>query len=374
MTLDELNGYCSTLKQRLEQLKKFLKITEKQQQQREVEERMAAPDFWDNKERAQETVEKLSALKGLLDPFSQMAAEVEDFLVLGELGAEDESMLSEADTMWKPLAKRLAKYELLSFLSGKFDKSNAFFSIHAGAGGTESCDWTLMLMRMYRRWFERRGYTDEIIDIQQGEEAGIKSVTLLVKGDFAYGYLKAEVGVHRLVRISPFDSNARRHTSFSSVDVFPEIDDDVEIEIDEKDLRVDTYRSSGAGGQHVNTTDSAIRITHIPSGIIVACQNERSQHKNRATAMKMLKAKLYEQEEAKRKQEADGIRGEKTDAGWGNQIRSYVLHPYQMVKDLRTGVETGNTAAVLDGDLDSFVEAWIKGERRKDNNSKNDED
>ncbi|MDD3117913.1 MAG: peptide chain release factor 2 [Victivallales bacterium] len=371
MTLDELTAKCASLQQRLDQLQRFLDIAEKQRQQREVEARMAAADFWDNKEKAQETVEKLSALKSLLEPFRQVAAEVDDFMVLGELAAEDESMLAEADNLWPRLSQHLAKYELLSFLSGKFDKNNAFFSIHAGAGGTESCDWAMMLMRMYRRWFERRGYGEEIIDFQPGEEAGIKSVTLRVKGDFAYGYLKAEIGVHRLVRISPFDSNARRHTSFAAVDVFPEIDDEVEVEIDEKDLRIDTYRSSGAGGQHVNTTDSAIRITHIPSGIIVACQNERSQHKNRATAMKILRARLFEREEERRRQEADGIRGEKADAGWGNQIRSYVLQPYQMVKDLRTGVETGNTAAVLDGDLDAFVEAWLRGERRKDNSGNN---
>jgi peptide chain release factor 2 len=216
---------------------------------------------------------------------------------------------------------------------------------------------------MYRRWFERRGYQCITIDAQTGEEAGMKSVTMMVSGDFAYGYLKAEKGVHRLVRISPFDSNSRRHTSFASVDVFPELTDDIDIEIDEKDLRVDTFRSSGAGGQHVNTTDSAIRLTHIPTGLIVSCQAERSQHKNRATAMKMLQAKLFEREEEIRRKEADEIRGEKTEMGWGNQIRSYVLHPYQMVKDLRTGVETGNTSAVLDGDIDQFAEAWLRSSR-----------
>ncbi len=215
-------------------------------------------------------------------------------------------------------------------------------------------------MRMYRRWFERRGFKDEIIDMQPGDEAGIKSAVLKVDGEFAYGYLKAERGIHRLVRISPFDSNARRHTSFASVDVFPEMEDDIELEIDEKDLRIDTYRASGAGGQYVNRTDSAVRITHLPTGIAVACQVERSQHKNRAMAMKMLKARLYELEEEKRRQEAQQISGDKTEIGWGNQIRSYVLQPYQMVKDTRTGVETGNTAAVLDGDIDMFVEAWLK--------------
>jgi len=360
MTIDELKENCKDAKKRLDKLGVYLNIDVKRKEQKEVEERMAAHDFWDNKEKAQATVEKLRSLKNVVEPFVKMESEVEDFIALAELVEEDESMLDETDQAWKSLCVNLEKIELLSFLSGKFDKNNVYFSIHAGAGGTESCDWASMLCRMYRRWFERSGWSDEIIDIQQGDEAGIKSITLLVKGDFAYGYSKAENGVHRLVRISPFDSNARRHTSFVSVDVFPEISEDIDFEIDEKDLRIDTYRSSGAGGQHVNTTDSAIRITHLPTGTVVACQNERSQHKNRATAMNMLKAKLYELEEQKRRLEADNIRGEKTEMGWGNQIRSYVLHPYQLVKDLRTSVETGNTTAVLDGDIDMFVEAWLK--------------
>ena len=276
---------------------------------------------------------------------------------------EDEEFLKEAEIAYRRLLKSLDRMEIMSFLSGKFDRNNLYFSIHAGAGGTESCDWANMLLRMYRRFFERRGWKDEVIDLQPGEEAGVKSVTLHVTGEFSYGYMKGEKGVHRLVRISPFDSNARRHTSFCSVDVFPELDDDIEVEIDESELRIDTYRSSGAGGQHVNTTDSAIRITHLPTGIVVCCQNERSQHKNRATAMKMLKAKLYEYEEEKRRNEADAIRGEKMENGWGSQIRSYVLQPYQMVKDLRTGVETSDTAGVLDGEIDQFIEAYLKSSR-----------
>lgn len=360
MTIDELKSKCKDAGQRLAHLRNYLEIDDKLKTQATIEDEMSAHDFWDNKEKAQETVEKLRGVKSIVEPFRTMQREVDDFLALAELAEEDPDTLAEADSAWKTLVANLEKIELLSFLSGQFDKNNVYFSIHAGAGGTESCDWANMLLRMYRRWFERNGWTDEIIDIQQGDEAGIKSITLLVKGTFAYGYSKAENGVHRLVRISPFDSNARRHTSFVSVDVFPEINDEVGFEIDEKDLRVDTYRSSGSGGQHVNTTDSAIRITHIPTGVVVACQNERSQHKNRATAMNMLKAKLYELAEQKRRQEADTIRGEKTEMGWGNQIRSYVLHPYQMVKDLRTNVETGNTAAVLDGDIDRFVEAWLK--------------
>jgi len=360
MTPDELAIIGKEALARIKHLGVFLKIEEKVQQTKEIEEKMLAPNFWDKREEAQQLMGALSICKNVCNPYNRLSRQVEDFAVQCEFAKEDPEMCEEASAAWKKLSVELEQVELLSFLSGKFDGNNAYFSIHAGAGGTESCDWASMLMRMYRRWFERRGWKDEIIDIQQGDEAGIKSVTLRVEGEFAYGYSRAENGVHRLVRISPFDSNARRHTSFASVDVFPEISDDVDVEIDEKDLRVDTYRSSGAGGQHVNTTDSAIRITHIPTNIIVACQAERSQHKNRATAMKMLKARLYERQEEERRKEADQIRGIKTENSWGNQIRSYVLHPYQMVKDLRTDVETGNTAAVLDGDLDRFVEAWLK--------------
>lgn len=362
MTFEELKEYSSDAQKRIEHLNQFLKIEERSKEKAEIEKKMTAQDFWDNKDKAQEILGGLSVCKNIVEPFKNISADVEDFVALAELivESEDESMLSEADSEWATLEKKLDKIELLSFLSGRFDGNNAYFSIHAGAGGTESCDWAAMLSRMYRRWFERRGYKCETVDCQQGDEAGIKSVTMIVSGEFAYGYLKAEIGVHRLVRISPFDSNSRRHTSFASVDVFPELTDDIEIEIDEKDLRVDTFRASGAGGQHVNTTDSAIRITHTPTGVVVACQAERSQHKNRATAMKMLKARLFELEEEQRRKEAEDIRGEKTEMGWGNQIRSYVLHPYQMVKDLRTNVETGNTAAVLDGDLDQFAEAWLR--------------
>lgn len=366
MNFDELKEYTGDLEKRVTELGAFLDITGKSQEQAAIEKQMSDPDFWDNKEKAQEIMGSLSACKNILDPYKQLKNSAGDFQALAELiiESEDESMLKEADSEWAALSKELEKLELLSFLSERFDRNNCYFSIHAGAGGTESCDWANMLMRMYRRWFERRGFQSEIIDSQMGDEAGIKSLTFYVTGEFSYGYAKAEIGVHRLVRISPFDSNARRHTSFASVDVFPELNDDIEIDIDEKDLRVDTFRASGAGGQHVNTTDSAIRITHIPSGVIVACQAERSQHKNRSTAMKMLKAKLFEREEQQRRKEADEIRGEKTEMGWGNQIRSYVLHPYQMVKDLRTNIETGNTSAVLDGDIDQFIEAWLRHKKR----------
>ncbi len=363
ITYEEIKNSAKDAKKRAEHLNKYLKIDENRKQKEEIEQEMLAPDFWDNREKAQDTMEKLSSTKNIISSFEELNNKINEFVDFAELVMEenDDDILSEVESMWKDLSKLLEKVELLSFLSEKFDKNNAFISIHAGAGGTESCDWAAMLVRMYRRWIERRGWSEEVMEFQSGDEAGVKSVTLLVKGDFAYGYSKAEKGVHRLVRISPFDSNARRHTSFASVEVIPELTDDSNLdEIDEKDLRIDTYRSSGAGGQHVNKTDSAVRLTHVPTGLVVACQSDRSQHKNKAAAMKMLKAKLYALKEEERKKEASSISGEKTEMGWGNQIRSYVLHPYQMVKDLRTGTETGNTGAVLDGDLDQFIDAWLR--------------
>lgn len=324
---------------------------------------MTRPDFWDRKETAQKTVGEVSRLRNVLDPFRKLAGKIEDFAVLAELvemeGGGSE-MLAEADGGWAAISRDMDKLELTSFLSGKMDRNNAILTVHAGAGGTESCDWASMLFRMYNRWAEEHGHEIELIEYSPGDEAGVKSATIVISGEFAYGHLKNERGVHRLVRISPFDSNKRRHTSFAAVDVVAEVDDDIDIDIDEKDLRIDVYRSSGAGGQHVNTTDSAVRITHLPSGIVVACQNERSQHKNKATAMRVLKARLYEREEEKRRVEAAAEQGKKGENAWGNQIRSYVLHPYQMVKDLRTEVETSNTQAVLDGDLDRFIEAMLR--------------
>ena len=360
MTIEEIRQKGQDVIQRLEQLSSFLKIDENKTKIKEIEGIMAKPDFWDDKEAAQATVQSLSACKNVIEPYAAIQRKAEDFLAIAELAAEDEAFLEESDSAWTELSTELDKIELVSFLSGKFDRNNCFFYIHSGAGGTESCDWASILLRMYRRWFERRGWKDEIIDMQPGDEAGIKSAILKVTGEFSYGYLKAERGIHRLVRISPFDSNARRHTSFASADAFPELEEDIDIAVEEKDLRIDTYRASGAGGQYVNRTDSAVRITHLPTGVVVACQMERSQHKNREMAMKMLKARLYELEEEKRRREAQQITGDKAEIGWGSQIRSYVLQPYQMVKDLRTDVETGNTAAVLDGDLDMFVEAWLK--------------
>jgi len=274
-------------------------------------------------------------------------------------GEEDTGMLSEVQTELNRIEKEIGEFELQAMLSGEHDKANAILSIHPGAGGTESQDWAEILLRMYLRWAERRGYKAEINDYQPGEGAGIKSVTVTISGEYAYGYLRAENGVHRLVRISPFDANKRRHTSFASVFVFPELEDDIKVDIREEDLRIDTYRSSGAGGQHVNKTDSAVRITHIPTNIVVQCQNDRSQHKNKSSAMKILRSRLYELEHEKQKEKMEEIQGEKKEIGWGHQIRSYVLHPYRLVKDLRTKVEIGNADAVLDGEIDAFIEAFL---------------
>jgi len=328
---------------------------------------MTRPDFWDRREQAQTVIGQVRAARNVLDPYRRVNGLVDDITVLLEFAeseGEDSDSLREADSLWERLAPALDTLEMTSFLSGKMDPNNAIFSINAGAGGTESCDWCSMLMRMYTHWMDRRGYTYDLLDIQPGDEAGTRNVTFLVHGDYAYGYMKAEKGVHRLVRISPFDANKRRHTSFAAVDVVPEVDDDIRIEINEGDLRVDTYRSSGAGGQHVNRTDSAVRLTHLPTGIVVACQAERSQHKNRSTAMRILRARLYEHEEELRRQAHAAQFGAKSDNSWGNQIRSYVLQPYQMVKDLRTEVETSNVNAVLDGALDPFIEAYLR--RKKD--------
>jgi len=276
------------------------------------------------------------------------------------LGAE---LLTESIQQFREVERSLDSLELESLLGDEADARNALLSINPGAGGTESQDWAQMLLRMYLRWAERRGFTVEILDHQYGEEAGIKGATLAIEGPYAYGYLKAETGVHRLVRISPYDASSRRHTSFASVFAYPEVEDEIEVDIDEKDLRIDTYRSSGAGGQHVNVTDSAVRITHIPTGIVASCQNERSQHKNKATAMRILRARLFERLKREREEEMEKIQGQKKDIAWGSQIRSYVLQPYRLVKDHRTGYESGNVDAVLDGELDDFIQAYLTGRR-----------
>jgi len=300
-------------------------------------------------------------LEGALSAFERLERDLDDNLELIELGEseDDADIVAEAEKALEGLHRETQKREVETLLSGEADSNDCYLEIHAGAGGTESQDWAQMLMRMYMRWAEQRGYKIELIGSNDGEEAGIKSATLLIQGRNAYGWIKTESGVHRLVRISPFDSNARRHTSFASVWAFPVIDESIEIEIEEKDVRIDTYRASGAGGQHVNTTDSAVRITHLPTGIVVQCQNQRSQHKNKATAWDMLRARLYEAELQRRQEESQAQAASKTEIGWGHQIRSYVLQPYQMVKDLRTGVESSSPRAVLDGNIDAFIEAAL---------------
>ena len=324
---------------------------------------MTRNDFWDDKEKSQQVVAEVASLKNRIEPFRKLESDVADFGVLLELAAsegDDSSLYKDADEQANQLFEDLDKLEFLCFLSGKADRNNAIVTIHAGAGGTEACDWCGMLYRMYVHWIEQHGWRCDLEDIQPGEDAGTKHVMFTVSGEFAYGYMKAEKGVHRLVRISPFDANKRRHTSFASVDVLPEINDDIVIDIKEVDLKIDTFRASGAGGQHINRTDSAVRITHLPTGIVVTCQSERSQHKNKANAMRILRAKLYDMEENKRRAEHAAESAAKGDNAFGNQIRSYVFQPYQMVKDLRTGEQTSNIQAVMDGALDPFIIAWLK--------------
>jgi len=327
----------------------------------EIESEMSRPGFWDVQERAQALVAERSRLAALVGPLQEASRAVSDALELAELAesASDESALAEIEREAEEAERVVREAELRATLSGPNDARNAFLRIHAGAGGTDSCDWAQMLLRMYTRYLERKGLKATIVDVLPNEEAGIKHATVRVDGPFAYGWLRSEIGVHRLVRISPFDANHRRHTSFASADVVPEVED-VEIEIQEKDLRIDVYRSGGKGGQHVNMTDSAVRITHIPTGIVAACQNERSQHQNRAMAMKLLRAKLKQLKDLEREKELAKLYGEKGEIAWGNQIRSYTLQPFQLVKDHRTGVEVTAVQAVLDGEIDVFVEAYLR--------------
>ena len=357
----EAQAYIDRIDAALDLLRRFLDWDRALRRLDELNARVEDPTLWDDQKKAQEVMRERTRLDAAISATRAIDTEKNDTAELIEMAeAEgDEALVDEAIQGLAALADRADEDKIKALLAGEADAFDTYVEIHAGAGGTESQDWAEMLQRMYQRWAEKRGYKVEIVDYQAGEQAGIKSATLLVKGENAYGYAKTESGVHRLVRISPYDSSARRHTSFSSVWVYPVIDDDIDIEINPADLKIDTYRASGAGGQHVNTTDSAVRITHVPSGVIVACQNDRSQHKNRATAMNMLKARLYEKELAEREAAASGEYQAKTEIGWGHQIRSYVLQPYQMVKDLRTGVVSTAPGDVLDGALDPFMAAAL---------------
>ena len=322
------------------------------------------PDFWNDPDSAQKIMQKIKQLNNEVKRYEDLMIQIEEAEIMLELVEEEESFKEYANIAneIERLAKEADKYKLSTLLSGEYDRNNAVLSIHSGAGGLEAQDWAEMLLRMYKRWSESKGYELVVMDLQADTEGGIKSVTITVKGYNAYGYLKSEKGVHRLVRISPFDSSGKRHTSFASVDIFPELDENTNIKINEKDLKIDTYRSSGAGGQHVNTTDSAIRITHIPTGIVVQCQSERSQHSNKETAMNMLKAKLIQLKEEEKKEKIEDLQGNYSQIGWGSQIRSYVFHPYSMVKDHRTNAELGDVYRVMDGDLDYFIDEYLKQE------------
>ncbi|TDP86661.1 peptide chain release factor 2 [Oharaeibacter diazotrophicus] len=357
----ETEAIVDEIRQGMALLRRHLDWDASQQRMAELNGFVEDPTLWNDPERAQKIMRERTDLESRINGYLKLERELGDNLELIELGEMegDDTVVTDAEAMLRELSKEVVHQQTESMLSGEADGNDAYVEINSGAGGTESQDWANILLRMYTRWAQRRGYKVEVLEMHDGEEAGIKSATIQIKGHNAYGWLKTESGVHRLVRISPFDSQARRHTSFASVWVYPVVDDKIAIEVNEADVRIDTYRSSGAGGQHVNTTDSAVRITHLPTGIAVACQNERSQHKNRATAWQMLKARLYEVELKKREEKAMADAAGKTDIGWGHQIRSYVLQPYQLVKDLRTGVESTAPGDVLDGDLDGFMEATL---------------
>ncbi|MFQ5747531.1 MAG: peptide chain release factor 2 [Gemmatimonadota bacterium] len=359
-TLDRL----AEQRRRLDELRGFFEIPDKLTELEDLESRMASPGFWDNQDQARGIIDRSRKLKAWTEPWLDLSRRIDELLELTELAVEgdDPDMLEEIASEAADTGARLDALELRNMLRDPESRRDALITVHPGAGGTESQDWAEMLIRMYTRYAERSGFTVDVLDLQPGEEAGIKSATLEIRGDYAYGYLLAERGVHRLVRISPFDAQGRRHTSFASVFVYPVVDDDIEVEVDEAELRIDTFRASGAGGQHVNKTDSAVRITHEPTGIVVSCQQERSQHKNKAKAMKMLRAALYQRAIEEREAERRTLEESKTEISWGNQIRSYVLQPYTMVKDHRTGVEIGNATAVLDGDIAPFIEAFLRGE------------
>ncbi|MCA1180972.1 peptide chain release factor 2 [Bacillus licheniformis] len=362
MELAEIRQELENMATRLADFRGSLDLETKEARISELDEQMADPDFWGDQQKAQTIINEANALKDYVNTYKNLSESHEELQMTHDLLKEDpdQDLQNELVSELKSLTKQFNEFELQLLLSEPYDKNNAILELHPGAGGTESQDWGSMLLRMYTRWAERRGFKVETLDYLPGDEAGIKSVTLLIKGHNAYGYLKAEKGVHRLVRISPFDSSGRRHTSFVSCDVMPEFNEEIDIEIRTEDIKVDTYRASGAGGQHVNTTDSAVRITHLPTGVIVTCQTERSQIKNRERAMKMLKSKLYQRRIEEQQAQLDEIRGEQKEIGWGSQIRSYVFHPYSLVKDHRTNTEMGNVQAVMDGDIDSFIDAYLR--------------
>lgn len=367
LEFDEYRLTLENMQGDIEELKESLDIAGTNAQIEKLEKQSADPAFWDNMEESQKILQKIKQLKNKVEQYDQLYTSWEDLVTLVELGNEEEdlSVLEEVKSGLKELQNNVETMTLQTLLSGEYDANNAILTLHAGAGGTEAQDWCEMLYRMYSRWAEKAGYAVTVLDFLEGDEAGIKSITFQVSGLNAYGYCRAEKGVHRLVRISPFDSSGRRHTSFASLEVMPEIEDDTSIEIAADEIRIDTYRASGAGGQHINKTDSAIRITHFPTGIVVSCQNERSQHKNKDMAMKMLKSKLVELKEQEQQAKIEGIKGEQKDIAWGSQIRSYVFHPYNLVKDHRTSFEMGNIGAVMDGDLDGFINAYLKMSAQK---------
>ena len=358
--MTELSERASGLEERLTELEDFFDVEGLRRTSASLSEEMSRPGFWDDQEEARQVSSEFSRVEGRLRLLDGLRARLLDAEELLELAEGDEELLGEVAEELGRVEAALEEQEVARLFSGEYDEGAAILTINSGAGGVEAQDWSEMLARMYRRWAERRGYSLEVIEYTLGEEAGIKSATYSIAGEHAFGLLSAERGVHRLVRISPFDASSRRHTSFASVMVAPVVDEAVEVDVDEKDLKVDTYRASGAGGQHVNKTDSAVRITHLPTGIVAQCQNERSQHQNREVAMRVLKARLFEREQEKREQEIAAQSGEKADVGFGSQIRSYVLHPYKMVKDLRTGEETSDVDRVLDGDIDAFIYAYLK--------------
>jgi peptide chain release factor 2 len=361
----DLRAELASLRKRLEEAEGYLGLDQLRARRAELETEVSRPDLWDDADKARRVTSEFSSVSDDIAMLEDLSARLSDTEVLFELMLEesDRSVTGELTEAVDDLTERLSELELRSLFSGEYDERDAIAEVHAGTGGTDAQDWTEMLLRMYLRWAERRGFAFEVDETTEGQEAGLLSATFIVKGRFAYGLLSAERGVHRLVRMSPFDSQHRRQTSFASVDVIPFLEDTAEVAIDDKDLRIDTYRSSGAGGQHVNKTDSAVRITHLPTGIVVSCQNERSQHQNRARAMQILAAKLADLQRAERRSELDSLSGPKADVAWGSQIRSYVMAPYQMVKDHRTEYESGNVDAVLDGDIDAFIEAELRRRR-----------